>query len=129
MDDCVYALRCGMNVCKDELFVVFLVIVRIVFVVRVADAGAVVDVVEPTISVGTAMIIAAGVFVVVFVSAVDVISFGLSAAGGGWCCIGFDSGVALDVASVAGFCMFVSAIDVDVDVDVNTLGLNAVGGG
>ena len=123
MDDCVYALRCGMNVCKDELFVVFLVIVRIVFVVRVADAGAVVDVVEPTISVGTAMIIAAGVFVVVFVFAVDVISFGLSAAGGGWCCIGFDSGVALDVASVAGFCMSVT------DVDGDAVGLNAVGGG
>ena len=58
-----------------------------------------------------------------FASAVDLIAVGLSAVSGGWFCIGCDSGVALDVAGVAGFCMFVSG------VDEAAVGLNAVGSG
>ena len=60
-----------------------------------------------------------------FVSAVDVVSLGLNAASGCWCCIECGSGgvVALDVGGVAGFRMYVSG------VDVVAVGLNAVGSG
>ena len=56
-----------------------------------------------------------------FDSSVDVVALGLGTAGGSFCCIDCGGVVALDVAGVAGFRMFVSG------VDVVAVGLNAVG--